>query len=66
MKLFINEMAYGKYINDELSVSCYWTGRYEEGLEYLSEILNDSDFESSKDRLLDNLNHFNNRLDEKN
>ena len=64
--LFINEKAYGKYINDELSVSCYWTGRYEEGLEYLSEILNDSDFESSKDRLLDNLNHFNNRLDEKN
>lgn len=64
--LFINEKAYGKYINDELSVSCYWTGRYEEGVSYLLDILNDSDFESSKARLFDNLKHFNDRLDEKN
>jgi len=64
--LFINEKAYGKYINDELCVSCYWTGRYQEGLDYLLEILNDLEFESSKDRLLHNLKNFNNKLNEKN
>jgi len=60
--LFVRHKCYGKFINDELSVACYWTDRYIEGLNLLKEILHDSDFEIDKERLLDNENHFNNKL----
>jgi len=54
--LFINEFNYGKYINDELSVACYWTGRYEEGIKLIEEIINDPKHNHDGKRLLDNLN----------
>ena len=49
--LFINPTAYGKYINDELSVSCYWTKRYDEGLSLINEIIDDDDFKLHKSRM---------------
>ena len=60
--LFIRENMYGDYNNDELSVSCFWTKRFEEGYQYLLEILNDERFSSSKDRLLTNQKHFQDRM----
>ena len=60
--LFINNYCYGKYINDELSVACYWTGRYKEGLEYLLEIIDDPEFSHHKNRLEDNRQHFNKKM----
>ena len=60
--LFVNQYCYGKYINDELSVACYWTGKFEEGLNYLKQIINDPEFESQQERLNTNLQHFNDKL----
>ena len=40
--------------------------RYIEGLNLLKEILHDSDFEIDKERLLDNENHFNNKIQKQN
>ena len=60
--LFIQENMYGDYINDELSVSCFWTKRFKEGYQYLLEILNDFRFESQKERLLINQKHFQDNL----
>lgn len=62
--LFVMNNCYEKHINDELSVSCYWTGRYEEGLEYLNEIINDPIFEHHKNRLTDNYNFFMGKLNQ--
>jgi Rps23 Pro-64 3,4-dihydroxylase Tpa1-like proline 4-hydroxylase/glycosyltransferase involved in cell wall biosynthesis len=60
--LFVMNNCYGKFINDELSVSCYWTGRYDEGLKYLNEIINDPTFDEHKNRLTDNYNFFMEKL----
>lgn len=60
--LFIRPHMYGKYIYDELSVSCFWTGRFLEGKKYLEKIIDDNDFTVHKKRLLDNLEHFNNKI----
>ena len=60
--LFIQENMYGDYINDELSVSCFWTKRFKEGYQYLLEILNDFRFASQKERLLINQKHFQDNL----
>jgi glycosyltransferase involved in cell wall biosynthesis len=60
--LFIQENMYGDYNNDELSVSCFWTKRFEEGYQYLLQILNDFRFESQKERLLTNQKHFQDNL----
>jgi len=49
--LFINPRMYGKYINDELSVSCYWTKQYEEGLSLINEIIDDDDFINHRSRI---------------
>ena len=54
--LFINEFNYGKYVNDELSVACYWTDRYDEGIKLIEEIIYDPKHNHDKKRLLDNLN----------
>ena len=56
--LFVNYKCYGKFINDELSVSCYWLGKFEEGLEYLNEIIDDDDFSDQKERLDKNKFYF--------
>jgi hypothetical protein len=53
---------YGDYINDELSVSCFWTKRFKEGYQYLLGILNDNRFENEKERLLTNQKHFQDNL----
>ena len=42
--LFVDSTCYGKNVNDELSVSCYWSERYEEGLKYLMEIIDNYNF----------------------
>ena len=62
-QLFVIKSSYGKYINDELSVSCYWLGKYQEGLDYLNEIIDDPDFSNVKKRLNTNLNYFKKALD---
>ena len=49
--LFINPSTYGKYINDELSVSCFWTKHYDEGLSLINEIIDDDDFIIHKSRI---------------
>jgi glycosyltransferase involved in cell wall biosynthesis len=49
--LFVNKYNYGKYVNDELSVSCYWTNRGVEGYALLKEILGDPDFSHLNERL---------------
>ena len=59
--LFINKYNYGKYVKDELSVSCYWTNKGDEGLQLLNDILDDPEFINIKDRLLVNKNYFKNR-----
>jgi glycosyltransferase involved in cell wall biosynthesis len=60
--LFINQYCYGKYINDELSVACFWTNKLEEGVNYLKQIINDPEFEPQQKRLNSNLQHFNNKM----
>jgi Rps23 Pro-64 3,4-dihydroxylase Tpa1-like proline 4-hydroxylase/glycosyltransferase involved in cell wall biosynthesis len=60
--LFVDNTCYGKNVNDELSVSCYWTERYEEGLKYLMEIIEDPSFSIHKERLNDNYNFFMGKL----
>ena len=60
--LFVNQLCYGKYINDELSVACYWTDKFEEGLNYLKQIINDPEFESQQERLNSNLQHFSDKI----
>jgi hypothetical protein len=59
--LFVNKYSYGKYVNDELSVACYWTNRGEEGYQLLNEIIDDAEFENNKERLLKNKEHFINK-----
>ena len=62
--LFVESYLYGDFINDELSVACYWTGRYQEGYEYLMDILEDGRFSHEKERLLQNKKHFQNMMEE--
>lgn len=61
--LFIDDTCYGIYLNDELSVACYWTQRYREGIELIEQILADDRW-SGSERIKDNLKHFINRLEE--
>jgi hypothetical protein len=62
--LFIEEKCYGKYINDELSVACFWTDKGKEGLQLIEEIIDDPYFTSYKERLLTNIQHFKNKFNE--
>jgi len=61
-KLFVNERSYGKFFDDELSVSCYWLEKYDEGKVLLTNIIEDPDFQYDKERMLSNMNHFNNAI----
>jgi tetratricopeptide (TPR) repeat protein len=61
-RLFVDEQSYGKYVYDELSVACFWTDRYNEGLEYLLQIIDDETFSHHKERLLQNRQHFRDRM----
>ena len=60
--LFFQPNMYGIHLNDELSISCYWTGRYYEGYEYLMEIIDHEAFSIHRERLLQNKKHFQNVL----
>ena len=60
--LFLQETSYGKYINDELAVSCYWLGNYAESKLLLENMLSDPDFKNHKERLEKNLEYANNNL----
>jgi glycosyltransferase involved in cell wall biosynthesis len=61
--LFLNENCYGKNLYDDLSVACYWTERYQEGLNYLNQILDLPSFANESERLLLNVQHFKNRME---
>ena len=52
-----------KYVDDELSVACYWTNRGKEGFKLLNELLDDDDchFAEHKDRFEMNKTHFINK-----
>jgi tetratricopeptide (TPR) repeat protein len=58
--LFLDSRCYGKYILDELSVACYWTNKIQEGIEYLSQIIDDPDLDQN--RLQDNMKHLTGKL----
>jgi glycosyltransferase involved in cell wall biosynthesis len=58
----VDEMSYGKYLNDELSVACYWLGKYQEGYDLLMEVIDDSEFANDRDRLLTNKYFFEQKL----
>uniref|UniRef100_A0A6C0JHU9 Glycosyltransferase 2-like domain-containing protein n=1 Tax=viral metagenome TaxID=1070528 RepID=A0A6C0JHU9_9ZZZZ len=63
--LFVNKFNYGKYVNDELSVACYWTNRLEEGYALLNQIIDDEDFKEENERLLQNKAHYINKMSQK-
>uniref|UniRef100_A0A6C0I2K9 Glycosyltransferase 2-like domain-containing protein n=1 Tax=viral metagenome TaxID=1070528 RepID=A0A6C0I2K9_9ZZZZ len=62
-RLFVDVFVYGKYVNDELSVACYWTNRGNEGFKLLNEVINDDDcyFTEHKERFEMNKQHFMNK-----
>jgi tetratricopeptide (TPR) repeat protein len=47
--------AYGKYLYDELSVTCYWLKKYDESKLLLETIIDDPDFNESRERIKKNL-----------
>lgn len=51
--------AYGKYLYDELAVSCYWLKKYNESKILLEKIVDDPDFSDVKERLKQNLENAN-------
>lgn len=51
----IQNNSYGKFLYDELSVACYWLGKYEESIKYIEYIIDDPDFSDVKERLNNNL-----------
>jgi Rps23 Pro-64 3,4-dihydroxylase Tpa1-like proline 4-hydroxylase/glycosyltransferase involved in cell wall biosynthesis len=54
--LFVNEGCYGKRVNDELSVACFWTNRFQEGIDLINDIIDDPAFAHSRERIQNNLN----------
>jgi glycosyltransferase involved in cell wall biosynthesis len=60
--LFVNEKCYGKWVNDELSVACYWTDQTQEGISLINEILDDPNFGWARDRMNNNLSLLNQKV----
>lgn len=56
--LFIDSISYGKYLFDDFSVMCYHAGEFEEGIKYLQDILDDDLYASQRERLVENMGHF--------
>jgi tetratricopeptide (TPR) repeat protein len=54
----VQEFAYGIYAVDELIVSCYWLKKYEEGFQYLTQIIDMPYFKSHRTRLDKNKEYF--------
>lgn len=55
--LFINTYNYGKYINDNMSVSCCYSNRAQEACNLVEEIINDNEFANDKERITKNLEY---------
>lgn len=53
--LFVDNTSYNEWINDELSVSCFWIGKYEEGIKLIKEIIDNPKLESMRPRIAGNL-----------
>lgn len=47
--------AYGKFLYDALSVSCYWLKKYEQSKQLLEEIIDDNKYNFDRERLEKNL-----------
>jgi glycosyltransferase involved in cell wall biosynthesis len=60
--LFVDIHTYGDFVKDELSVACYWTGRYREGYKYLTEIIESKNSNLDMERILENEKHFQNMM----
>jgi glycosyltransferase involved in cell wall biosynthesis len=60
--LFVDIYTYGDFVKDELSVACYWTGRYREGYKYLTEIIEAKNPNLDMGRILENEKHFQNMM----
>lgn len=56
--LFVNDLCYGSYLLDELSVACYWTGRLQEGLDLALRILEAPEMQPHRARIETNIGHF--------
>lgn len=57
--------AYGKYLYDNLSVACYWLGKYDQSKLLLETIIDDPDFVNDKERLEKNLHFTKNELEKR-
>jgi glycosyltransferase involved in cell wall biosynthesis len=53
--LFIEDYCYGTGMNDQLSIACLGTGRVEQGIALINEIIDDPVFIDDKPRLTENL-----------
>ena len=60
--LFVEIHTYGDFVKDELSVACYWTGRYQEGYKYITEIIESKNPGLDMGRILENKKHFQNMM----
>jgi hypothetical protein len=58
--------SYGDYINDQLSISCYYLGLYEEGINYIKEVLKNPIFADSYNHYMSNLKHFARQMGQEN
>lgn len=54
--------SYGKFLYDELSVTCYWLKKYDESKLYIEQIIDDPDFYKQRERLKKNLDFANKEL----
>lgn len=54
--------AYGKFLYDELAVSCYWLKKYTESRDLILEIIDDPLFKNERDRLQANLDFANKNI----
>lgn len=58
--LFVSVTCYNEYVNDELSVSCYYLNKISEGVSLIEEIIDDPKFEAQRARISKNLELFEN------
>lgn len=54
--------SYGKFLFDEMSVTCYWLKKYDKAKILLEAIINDKDFLENKERLEKNLEFTNKEI----
>jgi tetratricopeptide (TPR) repeat protein len=57
-RLFVQKGCYGNYVNDELSVACYWSNKPEEGIKYIEEAYQDPEMAFLKPHYEANRGHF--------